>query len=200
MACAKAICSGLVPIPNMDDSNIEKLFLASKSFSAGGVVVAATINEGPADLFDAVSLINPFLNVSATMSMNEDPSHFLTIHEWDEFGDPISDKKAHDVITKYCPFLNVGTKQRLYPPMLIISTLDDENVPFHHGVCYAEKVRKAMKHVTDTKNGTADNGHMLLHIEHEGGHNLHGKTLDVSTMENCFLLGHLFKYITSNNQ
>ncbi len=199
MACAKAICSGLLPIPNMD-SNDDKLFLASKSFSAGGVVVAATVNEGPSHLFDAISLINPFLNVSGTMSMNEDPSHFLTIHEWDEFGDPTSDKKAHGVMTKYCPFLNVGTKQRLFPPMLIVSTLDDENVPFHHGVRYAEKVRNAVKDVTETINRTSNNGHILLHIEHEGGHNLHGRTLDVSTLENCFLLGHLFKFITSNDR
>lgn len=139
-----------------------------------------------------------------TMSKNNHNSSFsssghdyLTEHEYDEFGDPINDERARSLIRSYCPVLNIGKEGTSsdYPPMFIVSTLDDENVPFHHGLVYARNIREAMKSSHESSNTEDEN--VLLHIEQMGGHHLHGRRLDVCTLENCFLLGHL--YGGSNN-
>jgi len=188
--CAEAISNGTVDIPNKHCKAEKNLFLASKAFSAGGIIAAATINQSRPDLFQAMTLINPFLDVLGTMSMmtkgdgREESEHFLTDHEWDEFGNPISDTQACSTITQYCPIFNIK-KGQSYPPMFIVSTVDDENVPYYNnGKQYVNKIRAAMK---ETKNDIP----ILLNIEAMGGHHLHGRILDVSILENCFLLGQL---------
>ena len=114
---------------------------------------------------------------------------------WDEFGDPTSDEKAHSIISTYCPILNVNESQS-YPPMLVVSTIDDENVPYNNGVRYVTKVRDMIKTKNESKSvyPTEDemDNDILLHIEKEGGHHLHGRKLDVCTLEACFLLGQLY--------
>jgi oligopeptidase B len=193
IACAKALSE--IEIPNIDP-NSRSLFVGSKSFSAGGVVVAAAMNESPPGLFQAVSLTNPFLDVMGTMLTSGKSTHFLTEHEWDEFGDPTIDERAHSAISSYCPVLNIN-KNQSYPPMLIVSAIDDENVPYSNGVQYAFKVRNAMKencnqgsHSLASVNGKKSN--ILLHVEKNGGHHLHGRRLDVCTLENCFFLAQLY--------
>ena len=237
LSCAKAISNEHSIINNLSNrgskSNIGSLFLASKSFSAGGVVVAASVNESPSNLFHAVTLINPYLDVFGTMSMtsgNDGASqqHFLTEHERDEFGDPISDERASEVIRNYCPLLNVNKSERqkssyetnLYPPMLIVSAMDDENVPYYNNsVRYAFKVRDAV--TKECKNNSSisstevvncqkskigcskvknESHPVLLHIEKEGGHHLHGRKLDVSVLENCFLLGRFYEMTSINKE
>jgi len=194
ICCAKAISNDVIKLLNQgndvhDEGNI---FLASKSFSAGGVIIGAAVNRLP-KLFDAVSLINPYLDVMGSILNSSD---YLIEHEWDEFGNVNNDNAARRLVTTYCPLLNVRTTERYeksdelhYPPMFIVSTIDDENVPFYHGVNFGMKVREAMQPYYVENEGLKNQ--ILLHIENEGGHHLHGRRLDVSTLEICFLLGQL---------
>ena len=79
--------------------------------------------------------------------------------------------------------------------MLVVSTIDDENVPYNNGVRYVTKVRDMIKTKNESKSvyPTEDemDNDILLHIEKEGGHHLHGRKLDVCTLEACFLLGNI---------
>ena len=201
IACANAISNKVIQIPNAprdDNDQKEPIFLASKSFSAGGLVVAASINrcndENQGKLFQAASLVNPFLDVMETMSNDTSSSgDYLVEHEHDEFGDPINDDKAQSLIQSYCPVSNIN-EHISYPPMFVVSTLDDENVPFHHGVVYTKTIRESMK--IGNKDNQGHHNNILLHVEEFGGHHLHGRRLDVCTLENCFLLGYLHSHIT----
>ncbi len=172
----------------------DPLFLACKSFSAGGILVGAAVNDSlssssPSPIFNAVSLINPFLDVMGTMMKENNSNHFLTEHEYDEFGDPTSDERAHSAIRSYCPLLNIKDDY-CYPPTIIFCSADDENVPMlSNSVEYVMKIRDAMSK-GDTEGMTNE---ILLHVEKEGGHHLHGRRLDVCTIEACFLLGQLYK-------
>jgi len=126
--------------------------------------------------------------------------HFLTEHEYDEFGDPISDKRARSAISSYCPLLNIQDIQP-YPPMIVFCSIDDENVPMlANSVRYVMKVRDAMSKGRECNNNSSrssraepNENDILLHVEKEGGHHLHGRRVDVCTLEACFLLGQLYK-------
>jgi oligopeptidase B len=178
LACGEALKNG---IRGEDGKLIKSSFLAAKAFSAGGVIVGAAVNMNPS-LFDAISLTNPFLDVLNAM---KDKSHYLTEHEWDEFGDPINDPRAFSSIQNYCPFHNLKSYNTRYPVMFIVGTRDDENVPYHHAVTYGMKVRG----LVEDKGTSRNNAPVLLHIEQDGGHDLYGKRLQVSALETSFLLG-----------
>ena len=166
----------------MDDGlKIKSRFLAAKAFSAGGLIVGAAVNRVPS-LFDAISLTNPFLDVLTAM---KDKNHYLTEHEWDEFGDPFNDARAMSSIHNYCPFSNIKSCNGVYPSMLIVGTKNDENVPYYHAVTFGMKVR----HLREEQGSPLNTAPILLHIEQEGGHNLYGRRLQVSAIETSFLLG-----------
>jgi len=138
-------------------------------------------------LFQAVTLTNPFLDVTRAMS-NKDLH--LTEHEWDEFGNPVKDEKAKNLIASYCPFDNLNNNE--YPSALLVGTLDDENVPFWHPVCFVMKMRDKVKEYF--KNESKKHGDILLHVEEEGGHHLHGNQHRVGELTSCFLLGQYAKW------
>jgi len=166
-------------VNDAEDERNSNTFIAAKAFSAGGVVVGASVNEIP-ELFQAASLTNAFLDVMGSMS---NASLHLTEHEWDEFGDP-RDKSSYSSIARYCPLMNV--KRQGYPAMLLVGTVDDENVPFQHALSFGRKVRD---------NCDSGQAGILLNIEREGGHHLHGKSLEVSALEVSFILCQYSKWL-----
>lgn len=165
--------------------------LAAKAFSAGGVLAASAVNNSP-QLFSAMSLINPFVDVSGSMV---DASLPLTEHERDEWGDPLNDDRAEAIIKGYCPFANI--RSQAYPPTFLVGTIDDQSVPYWHAITYAMKRKEMMIRmredtVDDQLSSLAgENGDVLLQIEEHGGHNLHSRRLDVASLECAFLLGEL---------
>lgn len=203
LACAEAIHRGDLQAAGSkhgdvldDDDDEKRVFLVGRAFSAGGVVVGAATNAAP-HLFQAVSLTNPFLDVVGTMSSE---GSYLTEHEWDEFGNPVDDPRAGVAIRGYCPFWNLGKGVGVgaggayrYPPVFLVGTLDDENVPFWNPVCFGMKMRdvKRGRFVEEGRGGEEEEEHsgVLLHVEEEGGHDLQGKQLDVAELETCFVLG-----------
>jgi oligopeptidase B len=58
--------------------------LAGGSFSAGGVLLGTALNQRPS-AFGAAVLRAPFVDLLTTMS---DPELPMTVHEYDEWGDP----------------------------------------------------------------------------------------------------------------
>eukprot|EP00934_Nitzschia_sp_Nitz4_P000842 Nitzschia sp. Nitz4//scaffold11_size288233//245683//247950//NITZ4_000814-RA/size288233-snap-gene-0.32-mRNA-1//1//CDS//3329534194//842//frame0 len=148
--------------------------VSAKGFSAGGLLIGATMNRQP-DLFDNVILTNAFLDVYATMT---NPTLYLTQHEWDEFGNPILNPETKALIQSYCPMENIPKRTDSFPRCLVIGTLDDINVPHWNATIFAKKVRDRME----------KKDRVYLHLEESGGHHLGQKRLQIAALELAFLL------------
>ncbi len=103
--------------------------------SAGGLLVGAVSNMRP-DLFKAVIAQVPFVDVMNTML---DASLPLTTGEYIEWGNP-NEKEAYDYMVKYSPYDNV--KAQAYPNMLVMTSINDSQVPYWEGAKFAAKIRE----------------------------------------------------------
>lgn len=122
--------------------------------SAGGELMGAVANQAP-ELFRGVVAHVPFVDVLNTML---DTSLPLTPMEWPEWGNPIEDKEAFDLIRSYSPYDNVVAQD--YPPMLITGGLNDPRVTYWEPAKWAAKLR-----ATKT-----DNNLLLLKTNMGAGH------------------------------
>ncbi len=103
--------------------------------SAGGELMGAVANSDP-ELWAVVVADVPFVDVLNTMMDDKLP---LTPGEWPEWGNPITDAAAFELIRGYSPYDNI--KAQAYPPMFISGGLNDPRVTYWEPAKYAAKLR-----------------------------------------------------------
>lgn len=146
--------------------------------SAGGELMGAVVNSDP-DLWGAVVADVPFVDVLNTMLDDTLP---LTPGEWPEWGNPITDREAFELIRGYSPYDNV--RPQAYPPIFISGGLNDPRVTYWEPAKWAAKLR-----ATKT-----DDNVLLLKTNMGAGHG--GKSgrwesLHEAAEENAFVLWQL---------
>jgi oligopeptidase B len=127
--------------------------LAARGASAGGLTVGAAMSMRP-DLYTAVVVRVPFVDVINTML---DESLPLTVVEWEEWGNP-NDPEQYKWLRGYAPYENVAaTKQ---PALLVTAGLNDPRVSYWEPAKWVAKLRTEV---------TGDNP-ILLKTEMGAGH------------------------------
>ena len=122
--------------------------------SAGGLLMGAIVTVRP-DLWHGVIAAVPFVDVITTMM---DESIPLTTNEFDEWGNPRTNKEAYDYMKSYSPYDNVEKKE--YPNLLVTTGLHDSQVQYFEPAKWVAKMR-------ELKTG---NNLLLLHTNMEAGH------------------------------
>jgi oligopeptidase B len=128
--------------------------IAIQGGSAGGKLMGVVANSDP-HLWGAVVADVPFVDVLATMLDDTLP---LTPGEWPEWGNPILDQEAFDLIRSYSPYDNVRAQD--YPPMLITGGLNDPRVTYWEPAKWAARLRASK----------TDDNLLLLKINMGAGH------------------------------
>jgi oligopeptidase B len=121
--------------------------------SAGGLLVAAALNQAPTRFAGAVLQV-PFVDLLGTM---QDPELPLTRQEYGEWGNPAI-PADYAAMRRLSPYDNLHAAP--YPPLYVTTGLHDSQVPYWEPLKWLARLRA---HSTGA-------GPYLLHTELDGGH------------------------------
>jgi oligopeptidase B len=110
--------------------------LCIRGGSAGGLLMGAVTNMRP-DLFGAVVAEVPFVDCLTTILDETLP---LTVLEWEEWGNPVTDRAVYDYMKSYSPYDNVRAAD--YPAMLVTAGLNDPRVSYWEPAKWAQRLRE----------------------------------------------------------
>ncbi|HEV8063771.1 MAG TPA: prolyl oligopeptidase family serine peptidase, partial [Acidimicrobiales bacterium] len=111
--------------------------LAASGRSAGGLLMGASVNLDPAG-FGCVVAEVPFVDCLTTML---DVTIPLTVIEREDWGDPLNDTAAYEVIKSYSPYDNIKPVE--YPYMLVTTGFNDPLVSYFEPTKWVQKLRAA---------------------------------------------------------
>ena len=131
------------------------------------------------ELWRSVVLGVPFVDVLNTML---DESLPLTPPEWSEWGNPLTDKAAFELIRSYSPYDNIIATE--YPPMLVTAGLNDPRVTYWEPAKWTAK----MRHLK------TDNNLLVMRTNMSAGHyansGRYGKLRDLAEEYTFILAAH----------
>ena len=154
------------------DPAIDPARLFAMGGSAGGLLVAAALNQAPTRFAGALLQV-PFVDLLGTMA---DPELPLTRQEYAEWGNPAI-PADHAAMARLSPYDNLHPAP--YPPLYVTAGLYDSQVPYWEPLKWLARLRA---HSTGA-------GPYLLHTELEGGHLANPRTAELgAAREYAFLL------------
>ena len=103
--------------------------------SAGGLLMGVVINKKP-KLYNNTILEVPFVDCLTTMLDEKIP---LTTAEYEEWGNPSINKEVYKYLSEYSPLDNIKNKN--YPNILVITSLNDTRVNCIEPIKYCAKMR-----------------------------------------------------------
>jgi oligopeptidase B len=103
--------------------------------SAGGMLMGVVANSRP-ELFAGIVAEVPFVDVLNTMLDKTLP---LTPPEWLEWGNPVDDRSAFELIRSYSPYDNI--RKQDYPAMLVLAGLTDARVFYWEPAKWVARLR-----------------------------------------------------------
>jgi oligopeptidase B len=109
--------------------------LVAEGGSAGGLLIGAIVNQAP-DLWAGVVAQVPFVDALTSML---DASLPLTVHEYEEWGNPEASKEVYDYMRSYAPYENVAALD--YPPILAETSLNDTRVLYVEAAKWVARLR-----------------------------------------------------------
>lgn len=154
------------------DPAIDPARLFAMGGSAGGLLVAAALNQAPTRFAGAVLQV-PFVDLLGTM---QDPELPLTRQEYGEWGNPAI-PADYAAMRRLSPYDNLHAAP--YPPLYVTAGLHDSQVPYWEPLKWLARLRA---HSTGA-------GPYLMHTELEGGHLANPRTAELrAAREYAFLL------------
>ena len=109
--------------------------IVARGGSAGGLLVAASMNEDP-EAFAGIIAEVPFVDVVTSMS---DPDLPLTVAEWEEWGDP-REREQFDWMIAYSPYENLPPAGRR-PFVMATGAMNDPRVLVHEPAKWVARMR-----------------------------------------------------------
>ncbi len=123
--------------------------------SAGGLLMGAVVNMAPEKYAVCVAQV-PFVDALTTIL---DPELPLSALEWEEWGNPLTDREVYDYMKSYTPYENIRPVK--YPAIAAVTSLNDTRVYYVEPAKWVAALRETIDPASPTP---------LLKIEMDGGH------------------------------
>ena len=128
--------------------------IAAMGGSAGGLLMGAVANLAP-EKYAAIVAAVPFVDALTTIL---DPELPLSALEWEEWGNPITDRAVYEYMKSYTPYENV--RAMAYPKIAAVTSFNDTRVLYVEPAKWVQRLR-------ELNTGSEP---IVMKIEMEGGH------------------------------